>query len=537
MRQSRTVPLVLFSFLALIILAAASLPAATDLPERGQGRGPVERFDGDHLTLELPTRFEQARLEVSGPGRVGRQLTFRAGQEITFPLVRANGAPLPSGMYRYTLRLSPPPDKGAAFFVGAFFIEDGIAVSRSAKRSQLADIREGLNERRDQFKARRQKLAQRPQDLGERAGATPQGGPPPILPYLTLDSAFPCLYFVDTSYGYDGSVCGYYGNLYRFAEYANYDFGVRNLRYGFLNRDYGFYNVRFSPYWNIDIARAVNSLVSGYPYTYGEKGPIGPYEGYGWIVSYSSTANPYGFAYGYSLIGAGHFNYVGPPFYYIYYGSYVSANYYGVGVNTVYPTADLTVTDYYPRSTGNGFAAMRLYSYQSGVQWAFSATPAGDVTVNKIGTGGQEFTVRERLDAEGPTMEVQGSLKATNVIFPSSRSLKTDFAALDAKEVLAKLLEVPVMSWRFKTEDRSARHFGPVAEDFHAAFRLGNDKMITTVDTNGVALAAIQGLQEVVKENRAELTALLEQKDSEIVDLRRRLAALEQRLREPAPGG
>ena len=181
-----------------------------------------------------------------------------------------------------------------------------------------------------------------------------------------------------------------------------------------------------------------------------------------------------------------------------------------------------------------GLAALRLYSKQAGVQWAFSATPAGDFTVNQIGSGGQEFSVNKRLDFGGVnTMQVQGSVQGTKFVATSSREIKTDFAELDGKEVLAKLAEVPITSWRFKTDNEGDRHVGPVAEDFHAAFQIGDDKTIANTDADGVALAAIQGLQEVVQENHTELTALLEQKDREIIDLRQRLAALEERLGGP----
>jgi hypothetical protein len=201
----------------------------------------------------------------------------------------------------------------------------------------------------------------------------------------------------------------------------------------------------------------------------------------------------------------------------------------GVGVNTLYPTADFEVYDY------KDFSAVRLNNYYS--VWAFSATPTGDFTVNKIGSGGQEFTVSERLDASGPTMYVQGSVRGTQFIATSSRDAKTDFRTLDGKEVLDSLAELPVMSWRFKTEDESIQHFGPVAEDFQAAFQVGDGKSISSVDVDGVALAAIQGLHSLLEEKSAALEELRTEKDQEIADLTRRLAALEERLQtHPADG-
>ncbi len=61
---------------------------------------------------------------------------------------------------------------------------------------------------------------------------------------------------------------------------------------------------------------------------------------------------------------------------------------------------------------------------------------------------------------------------------------------------------------------------GPMAQDFRAAFGLGvSDELIDTIDPDGVALAAIQGLN-----------ALVQEKDAAIDELRRRQAALETQL-------
>jgi len=53
------------------------------------------------------------------------------------------------------------------------------------------------------------------------------------------------------------------------------------------------------------------------------------------------------------------------------------------------------------------------------------------------------------------------------------------------------------------------RHIGPMAQDFQAAFGVGaDDKHIATVDADGVALAAIQGLNEILKEKESRIAAL-----------------------------
>ena len=50
-------------------------------------------------------------------------------------------------------------------------------------------------------------------------------------------------------------------------------------------------------------------------------------------------------------------------------------------------------------------------------------------------------------------------------------------------------------------------HFGPVAQDFYAAFSLGDsDKAIALQDGEGVALAATQGLHKLLRERDETMT-------------------------------
>lgn len=104
----------------------------------------------------------------------------------------------------------------------------------------------------------------------------------------------------------------------------------------------------------------------------------------------------------------------------------------------------------------------------------------------------------------------------------SDRNAKADFKPLNPRDILERVARLPVQSWRYKTEADSIRHIGPVAQDFAAAFNVGvDDKHIATVDANGVALAAIQGLNTKLEEK-------LKTKDAEIQSLRKDLASLQQ---------
>jgi len=91
---------------------------------------------------------------------------------------------------------------------------------------------------------------------------------------------------------------------------------------------------------------------------------------------------------------------------------------------------------------------------------------------------------------------------------------------------------VPVSTWRYRAEESGARHMGPMAQDFKAAFGLGDsDRHITTVDADGVALAAVAGLNGISKEHEARIRQLTR----ENAELRARLERLESRLAGVAP--
>jgi uncharacterized protein YceH (UPF0502 family) len=112
----------------------------------------------------------------------------------------------------------------------------------------------------------------------------------------------------------------------------------------------------------------------------------------------------------------------------------------------------------------------------------------------------------------------------------SDRRLKQDFAPVDARAVLEKVVALRVQQWSFQAQP-DQKHLGPVAQDFHAAFGLGADETsIATVDADGVALAAIQGLNQKLEQK-------LEQKETEIAELKQRLSALEKLLQPMNPKG
>jgi hypothetical protein len=119
-------------------------------------------------------------------------------------------------------------------------------------------------------------------------------------------------------------------------------------------------------------------------------------------------------------------------------------------------------------------------------------------TQNNPGTGGTEMM---RLTSGG--LQVNGTF-----VSASDRNLKEKIKAVDCRDVLEKVADLPVSAWSYKAAP-SIQHLGPMAQDFKAAFGLGDaDTGIATVDADGVALAAIQGLNQKVEEKEARIREL-----------------------------
>jgi len=116
-----------------------------------------------------------------------------------------------------------------------------------------------------------------------------------------------------------------------------------------------------------------------------------------------------------------------------------------------------------------------------------------------------------------------GTVYATAFNTTSDRNAKEGFAPVNPRSVLAKVAALPISAWHFKT-DAGTRHIGPMAQDFYSAFDVGTDNQhIATVDESGVALAAIQGLNQKLE---AEANA----RDAEIQTLKRQNDSLVERL-------
>ncbi|MBL9134507.1 MAG: DUF2793 domain-containing protein [Verrucomicrobiales bacterium] len=183
-------------------------------------------------------------------------------------------------------------------------------------------------------------------------------------------------------------------------------------------------------------------------------------------------------------------------------------------------------------SASYGFAAGRRARAQHSGAFVW-----GDSTDSQISsTTENQFVVRASGGAKiysnsGTSSGVSLSAGGNSWSSVSDRNQKHDFEEVDTIEILERLAAIPVLRWRYIWEEpESSKHLGPVAQDFKPAFYPGrDDTSISTLEFDGVALAAIQGLNrkvEVLKSENAQLKAQMQW-------ILERLQALEQQRSSP----
>jgi hypothetical protein len=84
----------------------------------------------------------------------------------------------------------------------------------------------------------------------------------------------------------------------------------------------------------------------------------------------------------------------------------------------------------------------------------------------------------------------------------SDKTQKENFQPVDGEEVLRKIRGFELSSWNFIGHDpKEFRHYGPMAQDFFAAFghdgvgQIGTDTTINSGDMAGILMIAVQALE------------------------------------------
>lgn len=130
-----------------------------------------------------------------------------------------------------------------------------------------------------------------------------------------------------------------------------------------------------------------------------------------------------------------------------------------------------------------------------------AVTATANNQVNIRGCGGFRFFTNQSLTSGVEMAPGGGSWSSL-----SDRNMKENFVTVNTREILQKVVTMPVTTWNYKSQDKTIRHIGVTAQDFHQKFGVGeSDKRIATIDPDGVAFAAIQGLNEKVEERTNDL--------------------------------
>ena len=192
---------------------------------------------------------------------------------------------------------------------------------------------------------------------------------------------------------------------------------------------------------------------------------------------------------------------------------------------------DATVPGGSSNSAGNDYtlaAGRRAIAAHSGsFVWAdtsnfdFFSTATNQFSVRA--TGGTRFV--SGVDGSGvPNAGVTLAPGSGSWASLSDRHAKRGVERISPNSVLRKLARVPISMWSYRAQDDSIRHIGPMAQDFYRAFGVGESRRrIDSVDADGVALAAIQGLARKLRVEHARRLAQEQRLDR----LEARIAALE----------
>jgi hypothetical protein len=152
-------------------------------------------------------------------------------------------------------------------------------------------------------------------------------------------------------------------------------------------------------------------------------------------------------------------------------------------------------------------------------QGSFGA--AASNTFHVRATGGVRFVTGIDVNG-GITTGCFVSPAGTGWSCTSDRNLKESVRLVSPGNILERLVAMPVTTWSIIGSD--VRQMGPMAQDFYKSFNLGTtDRAINSIDAQGVAFAAIQGLnQKLNEQNKA--------KDKTIAAMQRELTAIKKKL-------
>jgi hypothetical protein len=128
----------------------------------------------------------------------------------------------------------------------------------------------------------------------------------------------------------------------------------------------------------------------------------------------------------------------------------------------------------------------------------------------------------------GSTIGAQLTAGATSWSAVSDKRRKENFIPVNGESVLQKIRTFSLTTWNYKTLDvKTQRHYGPMAQDFYAAFgndrlgKIGCDTLINEHDFSSINFIAIQALEKRTQKINVQQQQIENlQKENEILKIR-----------------
>jgi len=117
----------------------------------------------------------------------------------------------------------------------------------------------------------------------------------------------------------------------------------------------------------------------------------------------------------------------------------------------------------------------------------------------------------------------------------SDSTKKENYRPVDGNAFLQKIADMKLGSWNYKNQERTRRHYGPMAQEMFANFgsddigNIGNDTTIATTDIDGVIMIAIQALVKEKEQQQTQITQLKRELEATLTEMKK-LKTMETKL-------
>ncbi|HRB14027.1 MAG TPA: tail fiber domain-containing protein, partial [Vicinamibacteria bacterium] len=183
-------------------------------------------------------------------------------------------------------------------------------------------------------------------------------------------------------------------------------------------------------------------------------------------------------------------------------------------------------------NTAGGYSALAgntTGAFNTAIGVGADVTSGGLNNATAIGYGAKATASDMVRIGNGAVTVIQGQVAFTA---SSDRNKKENLRDVNAQEILAKLRGMSVTSWNYIGHDpKEFRHYGPMAQDFFAAFgrdevgAIGTETTINSGDIAGILMIGLKGLDAQVQKGlrtidaQAAEIAALKQQTARIADL------------------